>query len=138
SVDARKFSIRVADEAEARAALAHAVRLPLGLDALLGELGERRVEVVDADGDVPVGGSQLVGTAVVVVGQLEHVSRSRQSSRSSSSPPARRSMSISLEKRKPSASQKARLFAGSVIRTIVWRKVAMPRILGACPSQTLR
>ena len=35
--------------------------------------GERAVEVVDADRDVPVPGSEVIGATVVVVGQLEDV-----------------------------------------------------------------
>ena len=42
-------AVRVADEAEEAAALAHLVRRPLRLDALLAEARERAVEIVDAD-----------------------------------------------------------------------------------------
>jgi hypothetical protein len=49
---------------------------PLRLDALIRECGQGRVEVVDADRDVPVAGAQLVRAAVVVVRQLENVSSS--------------------------------------------------------------
>ena len=50
------------------------VRRPLGLDPVLVlQRREGAVEVVDADRDVPVRGAQLVGAAVVVVGQLEDV-----------------------------------------------------------------
>src|SRR4051812_16577646 len=64
--------VRVADEAEEAAALAHLVRRPLRLDALLAEPRERAVEVVDADRDVAVAGPELVRAAVVVERQLEH------------------------------------------------------------------
>src|SRR6478736_771799 len=67
--------VRVADEAQPRAALAHLVRRALGLDALPGQSPERALEVVDADRDVPVGGAQLVRAAVVVVRQLEDAVR---------------------------------------------------------------
>src|SRR6516225_11385040 len=67
-----KLSIRVADEAEAVAALADGVRRTFGFDALLGEARERAVEVVDADRDVPVASAVVVGAAVVVERQLEH------------------------------------------------------------------
>jgi hypothetical protein len=50
----RSLSIRVADEAQTRTALAHRVRRALGLDPVLLQSGERPVEVIDADGDVPV------------------------------------------------------------------------------------
>src|SRR5438270_49272 len=55
-----------------RAAFADAVRLPLGLDSLLRELGERRGHIVDRERDVAVAGAELVRAAVVVVRQLEH------------------------------------------------------------------
>ena len=66
------IAVWVADEAEEAAAFAHLVRRALRLDALLAEARERRVEIVDADRDVAVTGSQLVRAAVVVVRQLEH------------------------------------------------------------------
>jgi hypothetical protein len=53
SVDDCSLSIGVAYEADPRAALDHPVRRPLGLDALVGQLPESAVEVVDADRDVP-------------------------------------------------------------------------------------
>src|SRR5438132_10991128 len=53
-------AVRVADEADARAALAHAVRLAFGLDALLLQPRQRLVDVVDAHCDVPVARSELV------------------------------------------------------------------------------
>src|SRR4051794_25540853 len=64
-------AVRVADEAEERTSLAYAVRLPLRLDALLLQPLERPAEVVDADGDVPVAGAEVVRTTVVVQRQLE-------------------------------------------------------------------
>src|SRR6059058_5496386 len=64
-------AVRVLDEAEPRAALADAVGLALGLDALLGQAPQRAVEVVDADRDVAVAGAEVIRTAVVVVGQLQ-------------------------------------------------------------------
>ena len=66
--------VRVADEADPGAALAHLVRRPLRLDSVVVLQGaERGVEVVHADGDVAVPRSELVRAAVVVVRQLEHV-----------------------------------------------------------------
>src|SRR5262245_32411091 len=70
--------IRVADEAEPAAARADGVGRPLGLDALLGELGERLVEVADGHRDVPVAGADLVRADAEVVGQLETVVVARQ------------------------------------------------------------
>src|SRR3954465_2967217 len=64
-------AVRIADEAQARAALADAVRRLLGLDALLREALERAVEVLDGDRDVVVAGAVLVAVDAVVVGQLE-------------------------------------------------------------------
>src|SRR3954468_14078026 len=64
--------VRVADEAEEAAALTYLVRRPLRLDALLAEPGQRAVEIVDADRNVAVAGTQLVRPSVVVVRQLEH------------------------------------------------------------------
>src|SRR5919197_452446 len=63
--------IRIADETQPRAALADAVRLALGLDALLLQASQRLVEVVDRDRNVPVGGAQLIAAAVVVERELE-------------------------------------------------------------------
>jgi hypothetical protein len=66
--------VRVADEADPGAAVADLVRGPLGLDPVaVLERRERAVEVVDADRDVPVPGSELVRATVVVVRQLEDV-----------------------------------------------------------------
>jgi Recombinase/Recombinase zinc beta ribbon domain len=66
--------IGISNEADAGAAVAHLVRRPLGLDPVAAlELLERAVEVVHADRDVPVPGSDVVRAAVVVVGQLEDV-----------------------------------------------------------------
>src|SRR5581483_5681190 len=70
--DFEPIAIRVADEADERAAFADAVRLPFRLDPLPGELRERGGEVVDADGDVAVASAEVVGAPVVVVRQLEH------------------------------------------------------------------
>src|SRR5437763_5419093 len=64
-------AVRVLDEAEPRAALADAVGLALGLDALVGQARQRAVEVVDADRDVAVAGAEVIRTPVVVVGQLQ-------------------------------------------------------------------
>src|SRR5262249_42868845 len=64
--------VRVADKAEPGGALADLIRRPFGLDALLREARARLVGVLDAGGDVPVGGAQLVRAPVVVEGQLEH------------------------------------------------------------------
>src|SRR4249919_724181 len=70
--------IRVAHEAEARAALAHRVRRPLRLDPLSLERVERPVEVVDADRDVAVAAAEVVRAPVVVERQLEDVLAVRQ------------------------------------------------------------
>src|SRR6266498_4195396 len=64
-------AVRIPDEAEPRAALAHGVRGAFRLDALLGEARERAVQIVHGDGDVAVAGSKLVGIDAEVVGQLE-------------------------------------------------------------------
>src|SRR5438552_3045481 len=65
-------AVRIAHEAQPAAALAHAVGRPLGLDALLGERRQRRVEVADRHGDVAVAGADLVRLgAVAVPRQLE-------------------------------------------------------------------
>src|SRR5919204_5254602 len=65
-------AVRVADEAEPRAALGDGVRRALGLDARAGEPLEGPVEVVDRDRDVAIAGADLVRLgAAVVVGQLE-------------------------------------------------------------------
>src|SRR4051812_27076172 len=66
-------AVRVADEADPVPALAHAVGRLLGLDPLLAQLRERRVEVGGGDRDVVVAGAQLVGVDAVVVGELEAV-----------------------------------------------------------------
>src|SRR5262249_22058241 len=65
-------AVRILDEADEGAALADAVRLALRLDALLLQVGERLLQVIDPDGDVAVAGAEVVGAAVVVEGQLEH------------------------------------------------------------------
>jgi hypothetical protein len=71
STQCSKLTIRVLDEAEPRTALADGVRRALRLDALPRQRREGRVEVVDADGDVAVAGTEVVRPAVVVEGQLE-------------------------------------------------------------------
>src|SRR6266545_3260742 len=69
--DLDPVAVRVADEAQERAALAHAVRLAVGLDALLTEPRKRLSEIVDADRDVAVTRADVVAAAVVVERQLE-------------------------------------------------------------------
>src|SRR5918994_2040036 len=64
-------AVGVADEADPAAALAHAVRRLLRVDALAGELAQRRVEVVDRQRDVVVARAELVRVDAVVVGELE-------------------------------------------------------------------
>src|SRR4051812_8936574 len=64
-------AVRIAHEAEPRAALANAVGRLLGLDPLLAEALERAVEVLDGDRDVVVAGAELVAVDAVVVRQLE-------------------------------------------------------------------
>src|SRR5262245_39428588 len=66
-----RLTVRVADEAEQRAALAHAVRRPLGLDPLVGERRERRLHVVDRQRNVAVPGADLVRVDAEVVGELQ-------------------------------------------------------------------
>src|ERR687891_126895 len=66
-------AVRVLDEAEARATLAHGVRRALGLDSLLREARQRRIDVVDRESDVPVAGAELVRVDADVVGELEPV-----------------------------------------------------------------
>src|SRR4051794_212373 len=64
--------VRVADEAEPVAAVAHGIGWSLGLDAEIGEALEGRVEVVDRERDVAVSGADLVRPLLVLVpGQLE-------------------------------------------------------------------
>src|SRR5579864_8240605 len=63
--------VGIANEAETISALPHRVGRALRLDALLLELRQGAVEVVDADRDVPVGAAQLVRAAVVIERQLE-------------------------------------------------------------------
>src|SRR6476469_3959853 len=63
--------VRVSHERQPRASFADLVRRTLRLDALLREALERSVQVLDADRDVAVAGALLVGSTVVVVGQLE-------------------------------------------------------------------
>src|SRR4051812_44825874 len=64
-------AVRVAHEAEERAALADPIRLPLRLDSLLLQPGERRVEIVHRERDVPVPRAEIVGAPVVVQRELE-------------------------------------------------------------------
>src|SRR5215213_3560104 len=71
-------AVRIADEADPRAALAHAVGRLLGLDAVPAEPLEGAVEVVDGERDVVVARAQLVGVHAVVVGQLEPVTVARE------------------------------------------------------------
>src|SRR5262249_54941027 len=63
--------VRIADDADPIAAVPHRVRRALRLDPLLGQAGERAVEVVHPDRDVPVPAAEVVRTAVVVEGELE-------------------------------------------------------------------
>ena len=66
--------VRVADEAQARAALADAVRRLLRLDPDLGEALEGCVEVVDGECDVAVARADVVWLGLAVVeGELEAV-----------------------------------------------------------------
>src|SRR4051812_29499147 len=72
--------VRVADEADAGAALADGVGRPLRLDPLLRERAESAVEVVDRDRDVAVAGADLIGAVLVLVpGQLEPRAVARES-----------------------------------------------------------
>src|SRR3954454_252498 len=65
-------AVRVAHEAEPRAAVADRVGRPLGLDADARQALERRVQVVDRERDVPVAGPDVVGLVLVPVpGELE-------------------------------------------------------------------
>src|SRR2546421_926189 len=64
-------TVRIADEADQRAALADAVRLALSLDSLRLQLRKRPFEVVDADRDVAVPSAELVCASIVVERQLE-------------------------------------------------------------------
>src|SRR5215207_3534927 len=63
--------VRVTDEAQPRAALAHGIGRLLRLDAHAGETLERAVHVLDGDRDVVVARAELVALDAVVVGQLE-------------------------------------------------------------------
>jgi hypothetical protein len=58
-------------EADARPVLADGVGRSLGLDSLLGQARERRVEVARGDRDVVVARPQLVGVDAEVVGELQ-------------------------------------------------------------------
>src|SRR5215471_8185521 len=53
-------AVRILDETQSRAAFPDRVRRALRLDPLAREAGERRVEVVDADRDVPVSTAEVV------------------------------------------------------------------------------
>src|SRR4029077_6625407 len=64
-------AVGVAYEAQPRAALADGVGRLLGLDALVGQPGQRPVEVLDGHCDVVVAGAELVAVDAVVVRQLE-------------------------------------------------------------------
>src|SRR5213083_880552 len=63
--------VRIAHEAQARAALADRVGRTLGLDALPGQALQGRVQIVDGDRNVAVAGADLVRVDAEVVGQLE-------------------------------------------------------------------
>src|SRR5436190_15040521 len=65
-------AVRILHKTDPRTAFADAIRLPLRFDPLFLQRGERFVEIVRRDGDVPVAGAQVVAAAVVVVGQLQH------------------------------------------------------------------
>ena len=66
--------VRVAHEADPRAALAHLVGRALGLDPDARELLERGVQVVDGQGDVAVARADVVRAVLVFVpGQLQAV-----------------------------------------------------------------
>src|SRR5581483_5755647 len=64
-------AVWVPDEADPGAAGAHLIRRPLRLDALLRQRRERRVEVLDAEGDMAVAGAEVVRPTVMVERQLE-------------------------------------------------------------------
>src|SRR4051812_37033810 len=64
-------AVRVLDEADERAALTDAIRLSFRLDALLLQLLERRLEVVDRKRDVAVARADVVRAAVMVERELE-------------------------------------------------------------------
>jgi hypothetical protein len=55
-----QLAVWVADEADARAALAHRVRWALRLESLPGQPLVRPIEILDADGDVPIGESATI------------------------------------------------------------------------------
>src|SRR5215218_9961871 len=65
-------AVRIAYEAESRAALPHSVGRPLGVDAVGRQLLEGAVEVLYRESDVVVAGAELIRVDAVVVGQLEH------------------------------------------------------------------
>ena len=65
-------AVGIADERDARTALAHLVRRLLGLDAVLGrQRPELAVEVVGGDRDVVVARAELVRVDAMVIGQLQ-------------------------------------------------------------------
>ncbi len=66
-------AVRVAHEAQSRAALADLVGRLLGRDPLGGEARQRAVEVLDRERDVVVAGAEVVLGHAEVVGQLEPV-----------------------------------------------------------------
>ena len=59
SAQRSKLTIRVGDESETRASLAHLIRRPLGIDALAAKLLERPVEVIDSECHVAVSGPEF-------------------------------------------------------------------------------
>src|SRR5579884_313109 len=70
--DLDPVAVRVAHEAQPRAAVTNGVGRALGLDPLLGQAGQRRVELARRDRDVPVAGADLVRLGLPEVeGQLE-------------------------------------------------------------------
>src|SRR5262249_47921133 len=58
--DLDPVAVGVAHEAKPRAALAHGIGRLLGLNPLRGQLGERAIEIVGGDRDVPITGADLV------------------------------------------------------------------------------
>src|SRR5947209_690215 len=63
--------VGVPDEAEPVSSVPHRVGRAFGLDALVLQLRQSAVQVIDADRDVPVGTAHLVAAAVVVQRELE-------------------------------------------------------------------
>jgi hypothetical protein len=62
--------VRIAHEAQPRPTLADRVRRALGLDALRLQVGERRIQILDADGDVLVGWWWADPLAGLVIGAV--------------------------------------------------------------------